>query len=216
VSCTANTTITTSLPEVTDTTILGDLAIRVYLTNSASTTDVVDLGTVSATTSQGSPTTYIKSVTDNTGASPSTYAWSLCCSGDTPVFVSGGAWDTTFNTSKYLKLTFPGYVPSGATSVSASFTHAYRSHTSGANSCWYFEVYTGSTWVAHGSSSSPISCNSSNTTWQTDGPISLSEIDTAAKADNAVIKLYVKNSGSNAARRNSEHDVATLSVNYVY
>jgi hypothetical protein len=60
----------------------------------------------------------------------------------------------------------------------------------------------------HGSSSSPVSCNST-TSYATDN-VSLSEVDTVTKANNLVIKEFVKNSGKHA----SMTDLATVTINY--
>ena len=205
----------TTLSEVTTTTIANDLKVRIYMTNNASTTNTLDLGTLSLTTSQGTSTVYGKSITDSTGTGSSTTPWSLESAGDSAILTSAANWATTFSTSRYLKLTFPSYVPSSATSISASFKHSYKSTNAGTTTCWYFEVYNGTSLIGtHGSSSAPVSCNSSNTTWQTDGPISLPEVDTVAEANSLVIKIYAKNSGG-IGQRKTDHDLATVSLNYL-
>ena len=124
-------------------------------------------------------------------------------------YVSSSGWSTTFDSSRYLKLTFPAYVPAGSVVTSATFRHEYRSETAGDTTCYYFEVYDGATLLAtHGSAGSPISCNAT-TSYASDAFV-LPEVNTAAKADNVSIKLYVRNSGG----RSSQHKTATLGINY--
>jgi hypothetical protein len=127
----------------------------------------------------------------------------------TSAFVSGSGWPATFDASRYLRLTFPAYVPAGSTVTGATFTHTYRSDTPGDTTCYYFEVYLGATLLAtHGSAGSPVSCNGT-TSWTTD-VIALPEIDSVAKADGMTVVLYVENSGG----RRSQHKAAILAVDY--
>ncbi|MDQ6793763.1 MAG: Ig-like domain-containing protein, partial [Chloroflexota bacterium] len=124
-------------------------------------------------------------------------------------YVSSSGWATTFNGSRYLKLTFPAYVPAGSVVTSATFRHEYRSATAGDTTCYYFEVYDGATLIGtHGSAGSPISCNATSS-WLSDAFV-LPEVNTPARADNVTIKLYVRNSGG----RLSQHRTATLGINY--
>jgi VCBS repeat-containing protein len=127
---------------------------------------------------------------------------------NTTAYVSASSWPTTFTASRYLEVTFPGYVPAGATVTGATFHHAYRSY-SGGTTCYYIEVYSSATLIGtHGSSSSPISCNSSST-FVTD-TISLPEVNTPARADALTVRLYVWNSTGGR----SEHSQATIGVTY--
>ena len=124
-------------------------------------------------------------------------------------FVPASDWTTNFRANRYLSLTFPAYVPPGATVTGATFTHTYRSDTPGDTTCYYFRVYDGATLLAtHGSAASPVSCNSS-TSWLTD-VISLPEIDTDSAANDVTIVMYVRNSGGNR----SQHKAAILAVDY--
>ncbi|MDQ2965581.1 MAG: Ig-like domain-containing protein, partial [Chloroflexota bacterium] len=124
-------------------------------------------------------------------------------------FVSSSGWSTSFNSSRYLKLTFPAYVPAGSVVTAATFRHEYRSAAAGDTTCYYFEVYHGATLLAtHGSAGSPVSCNAT-TTYASDA-VALPEVDTVAEADNVSIKLFVRNSGG----RKSQHKTATLGVDY--
>jgi hypothetical protein len=213
VDCTTGTTFkatTTSLSEVTSTEIADDLQIRVYVTNSGKHPINVDLATVSGTALGQAFTLYESSFVDSaSGIAGAAVPWSLYGS-DSAFYASAGSWATTFSTTRYLKLSFPSYVPSTATVNSVTFKHAYRSVTSGANVCYYFEVYSGSTLIGtHGSSSTPVSCNSSNATWQTD-TVSLPEVTSAAAADNLIVKLYADRSSSGK----SQHDLSQLQLTF--
>jgi hypothetical protein len=124
-------------------------------------------------------------------------------------YISSTGWSTSFDSSRYLDLTFPAYVPTGSVVTGGTFRHSYRSATGGDTTCYYFEVYNGATLLAtHGSSGSPVSCNA-GTTYVTD-VISLPEVNTVAEANNLTVRLYVSNSGG----RRSLHQLATLGVDY--
>lgn len=127
----------------------------------------------------------------------------------TAAYVSSDNWGTTFDTSRFLALTLPAYVPAGSTVTGGTFTHTYRSDTPGDTTCYYFEVYRGPDLLAtHGSAGSPLSCNSTNN-WLT-AVEPLPEINTDVIANSVTIVLYVENSGGHR----SQHSVATLGVNY--
>ena len=202
----------TALPEVTSTDIANDLEIRVYMTNSGANANLEDQGNVSGSDGSDSFTLYERQVVNQASGTATTTPWWPGAGGDGAT--TGSGWDTVFNASKYLGFTFPAYVPSGATAVSASFTHSYRSNSSGSITCWYFGVYQGATLLAtHGSTSSPVSCNSSSTSWVTD-TVSLPEINTVARANAITIRIYMKNSGSNASKRKTQEDLDTVQVDY--
>ncbi len=122
---------------------------------------------------------------------------------------SGSGWATSFSGTRYLALRMPAYVPAGAVVTAATFAHGYRSASAADTICYYFEVYSGAALLGtHGSAGSPASCTS-GAAFQAES-FSLPEVDTAAKANSVVIKLYLKDSG--AAR--SQHSLATLQVTY--
>ena len=124
-------------------------------------------------------------------------------------YVSSAGWATSFSPSRYLKLSFPAYVPAGSLVTGATFRTGYRSEIAGDTTCYYFEVYAGATLLAtHGSAASPVSCNATST-FEMD-TVALPEIDSVAKANAVTIVLYVKNSGGN----HSVHQLATLGVTY--
>jgi hypothetical protein len=124
-------------------------------------------------------------------------------------FQSGSGWATSFSGARYLALRMPAYVPSGAIVTGATFAHTFRSASAADTVCYYFEVYAGATLLGtHGSSGSPASCTS-GASFKADS-FSLPEVDTAAKANSVIIKLYVKDSGG----AQSQHSLATLRVTY--
>ena len=213
VTGTSQTTFTASLPEVTTSDQANDLLIRVYAKESGSSTALaLDMATVTGTASGNSFTLYEDSRVDSANATALTTPWPLATAGDGATYQNASNWATTFSTARYLKLTFPGYVPSGAAVNSLSFKHSYRASVNGANACWYFEVYQGTTLLGtHGSSGSPVSCNSSTSTYVTD-TVSLPEIDTAAEANGLSVRLYLRNSTGLSA---SQHDLARLQITYV-
>jgi hypothetical protein len=124
-------------------------------------------------------------------------------------YTPSGTWPVSFNTGRYLAVTFPAYVPAGSTVIGATFTHTYRSETAGDTTCYYFDVYQGGTLVAtHGSAGSPVSCNGS-TGWVTD-VVPLPEINSVARANALTVKMYVSNSGA----RRSQHRLMTIGTTY--
>jgi YVTN family beta-propeller protein len=122
-------------------------------------------------------------------------------------YVSSVGWLPSFDSSRYLRLTFPAYVAGGSVVTSATFRHLYRSATAGHTTCYYFEVYSGATLLAtHGSAGTPLSCNA--TTSYASDAVALPEVDTVAEANTVSIKLFVRNSGGMP----SLHRTATLGV----
>jgi hypothetical protein len=213
VACTTATSFkatSTALPEVTSGEVANDLLVRVYASSSASRPLSVDLATVSGTASGMAFTLYERSFVDAaTGTAAAAAPWSLYAS-DSAFYASTGNWATTFAATRYLKVAFPAYVPSGATVEAVTFNHSYRSATSGANVCYYFEVYAGAALLGtHGSAAAPVSCNSSNTAWKVDS-VALPEVNSAAVANALSINLYVSRSSAGKSR----HDLAELAITY--
>ena len=62
-------------------------------------------------------------------------------------YTSSSGWATSFNPSRYIAVDFPAYVAAGSVVAGATFTHTYRSATSGDTTCYYFEVYQGATLI---------------------------------------------------------------------
>ncbi|MGH2967119.1 MAG: hypothetical protein ACRDMH_17310, partial [Solirubrobacterales bacterium] len=130
VDCQTGTTLkatTTSLPEVTSSDIADDLRVRVFVDNSLLGGITRDLATVSGTAAGTPFALYETTITDTTGLTTNTTPWGLAASGDGAAYQSTNNWQTSFSGSRYLKLSFPAYVPSGVPVNSVSFSHAYRS-----------------------------------------------------------------------------------------
>jgi hypothetical protein len=213
VGCTTGTALKateTATPEVTSSEVASDLQVRIYVSSSASHPVNVDLATVSGSRAGQLFTLYESSFVDaSTGSAAAAVPWSIYAS-DSAFYANATSWATTFATSRYLKLSFPAYVPSAATLNSVTFKHSYRSANSGANVCYYFEVYAGTTLLGtHGTSASPVSCTSSSTVWQTDS-VALPEVTTVAAANGLAVKLYVNRNTSGKSR----HDLAQLQLTY--
>jgi hypothetical protein len=213
VACTTTTSFkatSTPLPEVTSAEVADDLLIRVYANSSGSRPLNVDLATVSGVDAGMQFTFYERSLVDaSTGTAAAPVPWALYGS-DSAFYASTGNWATTFAATRYLKLSFPSYVPSTATVNGVILKHSYRSANNGASVCYYFEVFTGATLLGtHGSAAAPISCTSSSTVWQTDA-VALPEAVTAAAANTLSVNLYVKRSTAGKSR----HDLAELAITY--
>jgi VCBS repeat-containing protein len=126
----------------------------------------------------------------------------------TAALVPGSSWSSSFDAGRYLAVTFPGYLPDGATVEGATFRHSYRSFAGG-TTCTYLAVYSGGTPIgSHGSSATPLSCTS-GTSFQTD-TVSLPEVNAASRANALTVRVYVRNS----AGGKSEHRLAELTVDY--
>lgn len=211
--CTTSTSklVSTPLPVVNSTSIANGLRIKVYGYESNRKPIVVDQATISGTSADGSFSIHAASTTDVSGNSGSPVSWPLL-GADSAFYTTTNSWGTSFSASRYLRLTFPAYVPSGATVSGATFKHAYRAASNGSNTCWYFQAYSGSTLLAtYGSPTQPISCNSSNSTWRTDTVSLTPAVGTAAQANNLNIRLYV---ATPAGSSRSQHDLAELNLTY--
>jgi hypothetical protein len=197
-----------SMPAVNSATIANDLYVRVYGNSSGNKTSfLIDKATVSGTAGGNSFTLYPNSLTDNADAgSNAATPWELFALGGTG-YTSTNNWPNATSTSKYLQVGFPGYVPSGATISSVSFKHSYV-QSGGGNVCYYFDVIaSGSTIGTHGSSGSPVSCNSSAILYQTD-IVPLPEVTTVAQANNLAVRMYV--TSSTVKKSTDDQDVVTV------
>jgi len=204
---TVTTTTTTALSGVTTSDVANDLSVRVYVWTAPATASSVDRVVITGATPQRSFTLYPESVNDVTGTATVVPYQPVAFDGT--FWTSAASWQTAFSTTRYLRLAYPSYVPAGASVTSGSFTFSFRPTTSGRTLCFYFEVYDSSTLVAaHGSSASPVACNSTATFTTSTTP--LPEVTTVSRANNAVIRVYMR---SNAAGT-SRIDQATLAVSY--
>ncbi len=153
----------------------------------------------------GSHTVTASDVTDP-GKSAST---SPSITVESVTYTSDAGWPTSFARGRYLSFAMPAYVPAEAVVTGATFDHRYRSASPGTTTCYFFEVYSSVTLLAtHGSPGSPASCTS-GTAYQLDS-FSLPEIDSVAKANSVVVRLYVQDSGG----AQSQHNLATLGLDY--
>ena len=211
VTGTTQTSFSTALPAVSSTAVADDLRVRVYFRRSggAGAAPVLDQATVSVLSNQGPYALYDEAFTDRLDGGATTRTWPLVASGG-PTYTSASNWPTSFSSSRYLQLAFPAYVPSGATVSGGSFVHRFRrSGGGGSSACWYLQVLQGTTVIGtHGSATSPISCTSGGS-YRTD-TVSLPEINTTARANGAVLRVYVRSS----SRRGTDLDQANLTVNY--
>lgn len=208
-STTTQTTYSTTLAEVTDTTILNDLRVRVYANMSSGKATKEDMATVTGSTPYASFTMYENIYLDQADGTTVTTTWGTATAGDGVFDVSAANWATTFASSRYKKSTFDPAVPSGSVITSASLDYYYRAATAGDTACWYFETYNGATLLGtHGSSGSPVSCNSTSS-FSTDN-VSLAELTSVTDANSLTIKVYMKNSGT----RKTNVDLVRVNINY--
>jgi hypothetical protein len=202
------TTFSTTLSEVTTSDLANDLTIRVFGMHSGGGKAInIDRAVVTGT-AHSTFTLFSNHLIDSSTGTATTYYWGPA-KVNNQAFQNAGNWDNLYQAGRYLKFTFPPYVPGSATVTAASFDYTYASQTSGTSTCYYFEVYAGTTLIGtHGSTSSDVDCNAT-TSYETIST-SLPEIDTAAEARTAVIKLFSKNSGSKPTLT----DAALLKVTY--
>jgi len=192
---TTQTTISTSIPEVTNTDQLNGLAVRVYPweTGSPGKTKVVniDLATVTGST-YSAFTAYETSYVDNTSGTPATTPWFMAAV-DGTAYTDATNWPAAVATTKYLKLTFDPGVPTGSVVTGVSLKNVWRASaavTNGGTLCYYLETFNGATSLGtHGSAASPQGCTASGTVFSSD-TIQLPEVNDATKSNNLVIKLY--------------------------
>jgi hypothetical protein len=204
---TATTTTTTNLTGITTSDVANDLTVRAYIWTSPATKNSIDRVVINGSTPQRTFTLYPQSVTDVTGTSTVVPYQPVAVDGTS--WTSLANWQTTFAASRYLRLAYPAYVPTGSTVTTGSFTLSFRPTTTGRNLCFYFEVYDGATLVAtHGSSGSPVACNSTGTFTTT--TTTLAEMSTVSRANNAVVRVYMNSNVAGTSRV----DQATLQVSY--
>ena len=216
VDCTTGTTlksVSTALAELSTTALANDAKVKVFARESAAKAITIDVATLSGSTSSPSMsfTLYTDTFNDVADGSASAFQWSLAGNGSL-AYTTTGNWATSFNAGRYLTLTFPSYVPTGTSVSGATFTTSYRPTVAGThNACYYFEVYSGASKIGtHGSTGSPVSCESTST-YQVD-TVPLPEINTPARANGAIVKMYYWVSGTGT--RTTDHDLAQLSVDY--
>ena len=208
---TSNTGVATStpLPELTDSDTANDLTIRVYGQNSGNHAMLLDRATVDGSTYASFTLFPTKEIDMSNGLAATTTTWGPAVAGDSAPYISKSNWQNAFNTGRWLRFTFPAYLPTGAVVTSATFNHSYKADTALDTACWYFEVYNGATLLAtHGSAGTPVSCNAT-LNYVTEN-VPLPEVNTAAIANNVVIRVYMRESGG----KKTDTDLASLSLSY--
>ncbi len=208
---TYNTTSTSIVADVSTTDIANDLRIRVYGKESSSHQMKVDMATVTVTTAYSTSTLYRKVYTDASTGTGTTTTWPLTAAGDSATYTAAANWPNPESSTKYLKVTFPAYVPTGAGISSVTLNNTWGGKVTGSTWSMFFEVYDGATLLAsHGSTSSPASTRT-GTALSTD-TISLTEVNSVAHANNIVIKFYIWTSAGGSAQ--TVHDQISLTINY--
>jgi hypothetical protein len=215
VACTTGTTqqtTSTTVTQITNTDVLNDLRIRVYgRTSTNNRAMTIDLATAVATSSYGTDVIAFETVyRDQASTTLTTTNWSVATGSDGTNYQSVSNWATTFAAARYLKLSFSPDVPAGSALTGATFDLWYRPNNNADTVCWYMEVYNGAALIGtHGSSGAPISCKTGNATYQTDN-VPMPEVSSVAAANNLLIKIYMKDSGT----RRSQIDLAQANLNY--
>jgi hypothetical protein len=212
--CTTGTSlanIVVPLPEITTTDIANDARVRVYSRSTVSAATTVDLATISGSAAGTPFTLYTRNFIDAAaGGTPVTTPWSQVAADGTEIESSN--WANAFQTSRYLEVKFPAYVPSGATVTGATLRHAYRSVSTGNTACWYADVYSAGALIAtYGSSASPAGCNT--TTSVTTDSLPLPAVNTPGRANDLTVRLYFRGTANGSARR-TRHDLTELALTY--
>lgn len=195
--------------------IANDLRFRIYgRTNTLGGAWTLDQVSLSVTGGDGSFTLYPNAYSDASTGTAIAVPWSLAL--DDNSFYNNAAtgnWQTAYSATRYLKATFPAYVPSGATVQSVTLTHVYRPLSASRQVCHRVEVLNGAMVIGtHGSTTSGFSCNSNSTTDLTDS-IALPEVNTVAEANSLAVRLHMWRSAAGTTQ--SRTDQIRLSISYV-
>jgi hypothetical protein len=167
--------------------LANDMIFRVVVRNDAGDGLTIDRATFDGNTPYSSVVLYRQVMTD-TSASPATRPWSLVAADGTN-FVPAATWTTAYSTDRYVRYTFPSYVPTGANVTAVTLHHAHRPGTAGVNTCYYFDVFSsgGTLLATHGGPGAPY-CNSGAANVQDD--ISLPELTTGTAVNGFYIRMY--------------------------
>ncbi len=211
VACAATRTViqtSTALPEVTNSDVANDLRIRLYGQHTGSARAMrVDRAVVSGSTTVAPFTLYETTYTDAADSTPATVPWPIATA-DAVARQTSSNWSTAFSTARYLKATFPSYLPSSATVTSAQLVHTFRPTTASATACFYFQVLQGTTVVAtYGSTTTPFCATGAAYTTNT---ISMPALTTAALVNGAIIRMFVRTTNGGS----TQHDQFRLDVGY--
>jgi hypothetical protein len=210
IACQATRTIrqtSTPLPEVTSSDVANDLRIRIYASHDVVPRAMrVDRAVVSGATPVAPFTLYETSYTDAADSTPATTPWPWATA-DGAVHQSRATWQTAFSATRYLKLTFPSYLPASATVTTAQLVHAFRPTTATATACFYVDVLQGTTVLAtYGSPTTPYCATGAALTTTT---IPTPALNTAARVNGAIVRLHVRTTSGS-----TQHDLARLDVGY--
>ncbi|HEX6117266.1 MAG TPA: hypothetical protein VFY99_09205 [Solirubrobacterales bacterium] len=213
--------VSTTLPEVTSTSIANGLRIKVYGYESGKKPIFVDQATVSGT-AEGKPfTLYETSGVNAADTSPQTLPWSLAAE-DGVFFVNDTNWQSAFGSTltpqRYTQLSFPSYVPSSATIDSVSFEHRYQA-SSGSTICYYLDAWSGAALPPSGAigtypnppGTNGVSCAAGTGSWVKDS-VSMPQVDTPAEVNGLVLRLYYRTSAGGATK--TREDFANLKITY--
>lgn len=201
----------TAIPELSTSALANDARIRVYVSQSGSRTIDVDLATITGTAGLTPFTLHARLWTDASTGTPATTTLPLAAE-DATAYDSAANWETAFDAGRYVEVTFPAYVPAGATVRSATLRHVWRPASSGKTICWYAQTYSGGALLAtHGSAASPISCRT-GASYGID-PLTLTEVNTPARANDLTVRIYARVTVGGGNRR-SQHDAVELTVRY--
>lgn len=218
--CATGTSVTTyslALSEITTTNQLNDLTIKVYGRESGGKPFKVDLARVSGSYTYGGSFQLFSddSVNAASGTASSTAPWGpwSLASQDTTLLTNASNWGSTFNASKYVQVTFPTDIPTGAVIQSVTFGNRYKSTGAGKKSCFYYEAWSGGTKLqTYGStvSASPTYCSPTDGTYGNDSVSMGTDVNTVAKANGLVIKMF----GLDTGPVKTTFDQITLTVDY--
>ena len=211
IACQATTTViqtSTALPEVTSADIANDLRIRIYGAHTETARAMrVDRAVVSGSTTVAPFTLYETTYTDAADSTPAAVPWPIATA-DAVARQTSSNWPTAFSTARYLKVTFPAYLPSSATVTSAQLVHTFRPTTSSATACFYFQVLQGTTVIAtYGSTTTPFCATGAAYTTNT---IPMPALTTAALVNGAIVRMYVRTTNGGS----TQHDQFRLDVGY--
>lgn len=211
VACEETTTVlqtSTPLPEVTTSDIANDVRIRIYAAHTLTPRAMrIDRAVVSGDTTVAPFELYETTYTDAADTTPATVPWPIATV-DAVARQTSSNWATAFNTARYLKVTFPAYLPATATVTSAQLVHTWRPTTGTATACFYFDVLQGATVLAtYGSAATPF-CTT-GTAYSTT-TTSVPALNTAARVNGAIVRMYVRTTNGGS----TQHDQFRLDVGY--
>ena len=195
--------------------IANDVRLRIFgRTNTVGGSWTVDQASLSVASNDGNFTLYPNSYTDASTGSSISSPWALAF-GDNAFYnnAASGNWQTAYSSARYLKATFPAYVPPGATVRSVTLTHAYRPFTSSRQVCHRVETFAGATPIGtHGTTGAGYSCNT-NTSADVTDTIPLPEVDTVAEANSLSARFHMWRSAAGTTQ--SRTNQVRLSITYV-